>query len=169
MFKIENLKSFFKSFVYAGRGFTDTVRTQRNMRFHLCFGAYTVILGLIVSLSRLQWAAVLICCGVVIALECVNTALEAICDTVTKEFSDGIKRAKDAAAGAVLAAAAASAAVGAVIFFNREKMDRLAAFCQEQRALFVILLLTVPISLIFIFRRRKHDYKDSDDSNNRQA
>ena len=54
--------------------------------------------------------------GMVMALELVNTAVEAVVDLVTEERHPLAKIAKDTAAGAVLIAAIMAAIVGLIIF-----------------------------------------------------
>ena len=53
------------------------------------------------------------------ALEMVNTAVEAVVDLVTKERRPLAKLAKDAAAGAVLIAAIMAAIAGMIIFIPK--------------------------------------------------
>ena len=53
------------------------------------------------------------------ALEMVNTAVEAVVDLVTKERKPLAKLAKDAAAGAVLIAAIMAAIAGMIIFIPK--------------------------------------------------
>ena len=76
-----------------------------------------VIAGVLLGLSRMEWVAVVIVIGAVLAAEAVNSALEAIADFVSPEYSEAIKRIKDLAAGAVLLMAIAAAIVGGIIFF----------------------------------------------------
>ena len=54
--------------------------------------------------------------GLILSLELVNTALEAVVDLVTKEKKPLAKIAKDTAAGAVLVSAIAAAIIGCIIF-----------------------------------------------------
>ena len=54
--------------------------------------------------------------GLVMALELVNTSIEAVVDLVTEERKPLAKIAKDTAAGAVLIAAIMAAIIGCVIF-----------------------------------------------------
>ena len=54
-----------------------------------------------------------------IALEQVNTAIEAVVDLVTEEHKELARLAKDTAAGAVLVAAITAAIVGGLIFFPK--------------------------------------------------
>ena len=108
-----------KNFRWAARGFFTTVRTERNMRIHLCVAWYVLAAGLVTRIRLAEWCMVFLCFGLVLGLECVNTALEALCDKTCPERDPLIQKAKDAAAGGVLAAAACEAAAGCVIFFGQ--------------------------------------------------
>ena len=108
-----------KCFRWAARGFLAAVRTERNMRIHLCVAWYVLTGGFVTKLRPEEWCAVLLCFGLVLGLECVNTALEALCDRTCPERDPLIAKAKDAAAGGVLAGAVCAAAVGCVIFFSQ--------------------------------------------------
>ncbi len=99
------LKKFFRSFRYAGAGIGQAVTTQRNLRFHLCAAVFAHWLGVLAGLDGGKLAVISLCCGLVIGLELVNTAVEAVCDRISLEEHPLIKTAKDAAAGAVLAGA----------------------------------------------------------------
>jgi diacylglycerol kinase (ATP) len=147
-----------KSFKYAFRGIADTIRTEHNMRVHLCFAFYVIIAGFVTHISLFEWAAVLICIGAVMALECLNTAVESLCDTVSPEKSDGIRMTKDASAGAVLCAALASAFVGGIIFFNEQKIAAAIDFLKNQTLLSILIILSL-IPLCFFVRARKRERK----------
>lgn len=139
-----------KSFVWAFRGIVYCVRSQRNMRIHLCMAFYVVSAGLITKITDTQWTAVLICIGAVTALECVNTALEELCNAVHPERAPAIAHTKDAAAGAVLLAAIASAVVGGVIFFNREKISALVRFFESRPVFIIPAVLSLIIAVLFV-------------------
>lgn len=139
-----------KSFVWAFRGIVYCVRSQRNMRIHLCMAFYVVSAGLITKITDTQWTAVLICIGAVTALECVNTALEELCNALHPERAPAIAHTKDAAAGAVLLAAIASAVVGGVIFFNREKISALVRFFESRPVLVIPAVLSLIIAVLFV-------------------
>lgn len=105
-----------KAFGYAFRGIGLAFRTQAHIRIHAVAVAALVALGLWTGLAPWEWTALLICMGLVIALELINSALEALCDRVTREHDPLIGMAKDMAAGAVLVSVLFAAAVWAVIF-----------------------------------------------------
>ena len=105
-----------KSFGYAVEGIFTCIRNERNMKIHLAVAALVVIAGWILGLSITEWCICLGLFGLVMALELVNTAVEAVVDLVTTERHPLAKTAKDTAAGAVLIAAIMAAIVGLLIF-----------------------------------------------------
>lgn len=109
-------KKFFRAFSYAGAGIANSVKMERNLRFHLTAAVLAHLLGLMAELEKGELALISLCCGLVIGLELVNTGVEALCDKVSPEQDPLIKTAKDAAAGAVLAAAGFSVLVALWLF-----------------------------------------------------
>jgi len=139
-----------KSFLWAFKGIWYCIASQRNMRVHLCFAFYVAVFGFITKITAGQWAAVLICTGIVTALECLNTSIEVLCDTLHPERSDGIAHAKDASAGAVLMAAIASAAVGGVIFFRKDKISAVLALFADKPYIAAAFALSLVLAVLFI-------------------
>ena len=86
------------------------------MKIHIAVAALVVIAGWILGLSITEWCICLGLFGLVMALELVNTAVEAVVDLVTTECHPLAKIAKYTAAGAVLIAAIMAAIVGLLIF-----------------------------------------------------
>ena len=109
---------FLESFRHALEGVAATAR-GRNFRVQLAAGAATVALGAFFRSSPGEWTAVALCIGLVLGSECANTALEAAVDLASPGRHPLAKRAKDAAAGAVLLFSLASAVVGAIIYLPR--------------------------------------------------
>lgn len=108
--------SFWASFGFAGRGVWHSLRHQRNLRVHVSIGLVAVTLGWLVGLSPLGWAIVVSAMALVLALELMNTGIEAIVDLVSPTHHPLAAVAKDAAAGSVLVAAGASVIVGMFIY-----------------------------------------------------
>lgn len=101
---------------HAFDGIVDGIQNEPNMVIHYCAVVLVIVFGITLRLSRIEWSICLILCGLVIALELVNTAVEAVVDLVTKEYDEQARLAKDTAAGAVLVAAIVAAVVGGLIF-----------------------------------------------------
>ena len=107
-----------RAFADAAAGIAAASR-ERNFRIELCFGASAVVLGILLRISLAEWLAVVVCIGLVLGGECANTAMEALVDLASPDYHPLAKRAKDAAAGAVLLFSAASLAVGVAVFLPR--------------------------------------------------
>ena len=106
------------SFKYAGQGVSYAFRTQRNFRVHLVIGAIALSLSIYCQLSAVACSIISLTIALVLVLELLNTALEAIVDlTVGREFHQLAKIAKDCAAGAVLIAAIAALIIASVLLF----------------------------------------------------
>lgn len=98
--------NLFLSFKYAGQGVSYAFRTQRNFRIHVFIGLIALFLSLYFKLSAIACSIISLTIALVLVLELLNTALEAVVDlTVGREFHQLAKIAKDCAAGAVLIAA----------------------------------------------------------------
>lgn len=107
------------SFTWAFEGIVFVLRTQRNMQLHMAVGFVTLIMALVLDLSRLEILAVVGAVSLVIVAEMMNTAIEAAVDAVVSEFHPLAKTAKDVAAGAVLVAAVNAVVVAYLVFYNR--------------------------------------------------
>lgn len=104
---------------YAIAGIARTFRDQRNMRNHCIACACTILAGFALGISRMEWLAIVLAIGLVIAAELMNTAVEATVDLVTEEWRELAKVAKDAAAGAVFLSAATALVVAGIVFLPR--------------------------------------------------
>ena len=110
------MKKFFNAVLFALQGIRQFFSRDRNGKIQLVIGIIAIILGFTVSLTSYQWLLVLLCIGMVISLEMINSAIEKYCDLVTTDFHPGIKIIKDVAAGAVLVASIMSLIIGLIIF-----------------------------------------------------
>ena len=98
----------------------------------------------------------------VISLEMVNSALERICDGITKERKPWIRDAKDAAAGAVLTSAIGSVIVALVIFFGGGYLGQVQKTFAECPISWIAAILMIPIGGIVAFlpsRKQLNDKK----------
>lgn len=110
--------SLWRSFRFAMQGFRTAVRTERNIRIMLAGGVLAVTLGLVLKLDLASWAIVMVCCGVVLAAELINTAIETVVDLVSPEFHPLAGRAKDIAAAASWVLSTFVAIAGLMVYVN---------------------------------------------------
>ena len=100
-----------RSFAYAFAGIAYAWRTQKNFRIQVVLGAVALAVGAALHFSAGGFALLTLAIALVLALEVLNTALEALVDLASPQLHPLAKAAKDGAAAAVLIAAAGSVAV----------------------------------------------------------
>ncbi|QRG70540.1 diacylglycerol kinase family protein [Brevibacillus choshinensis] len=107
---------FVRSLSYAIQGIVYTVKTQRNMQIHVAAALIVLAAAWWLQIPRSDVLLVFFSIALVIALELVNTAVEAAVDLASPDWHSKAKIAKDASAGAVLIAALVSVVIGVMIF-----------------------------------------------------
>lgn len=144
------MKTFLKGFFYAGRGIWFCVRHERNFRIHLIAAAYVLFFAPYFSLSRNEWAVLLLTIASVIAAEAVNTAVEQTIDLLSPDSHPMAQAAKDASAGAVLVCAMISVFVGIALFWVPPILSALWLSITGTLWKGLLLLLSLALSLYFI-------------------
>ena len=114
-----SLQKQLKSFKYAFNGLQLLIREESNAKIHLFITVCVLIAGFVFRISGSEWIAVVLCIGLVFALESFNSAIENLVDFVSPGKHEAIKKVKDLAAGAVLVGAIASAIVGLMVFLPK--------------------------------------------------
>lgn len=104
-----------KSFGYAASGVVQA-GSERNFKVDVVAAVVVFAACALLQVPAWGWAAVAVCVGVQLAMETVNTAIEAIVDLASPDIHPLAKRAKDCAAGAALITACASVIVGLIVF-----------------------------------------------------
>ena len=107
------------SFKFGFEGIAAAAAKERNVKIHLAISFIVILFGVIFSINKYEWIAVILAIGGMISMEMMNTAIERTVDLYTKEYHPLAKQAKDIAAGAVLVFAIASVMVGLIIFLPR--------------------------------------------------
>lgn len=105
-----------KAFVYAWQGLKTLVREEHNARIHVAAAVVAVAAGFAFGISPLEWCVVLICVGLVISAEALNSAVEALADRITTDRDPFIGKAKDFGAAAVTVLAVTAVIAGIIVF-----------------------------------------------------
>lgn len=116
---MKHRSAFLAAFGFAGRGIWQALRSQRNLRVHVSVGLFVSGLAWLLNFTRIDWAFAIVAMALVLGLELVNSALEAVVDLASPDYHRLAREAKDTAAGAVLIAALASVAIGLLIYGTR--------------------------------------------------
>ena len=108
-----------QSFSHAFRGLKVSLTEEQNLRIELLLGFISVLMGIYFHLSFIEWIVLFLTIALVIGSELFNTALENIVDLASPEIHPLAKKAKDAAAAAVLISSIAAAIVGIFLFLPK--------------------------------------------------
>ena len=108
-----------RSFWNAWDGLLYSLYTQQHMRFHFFAAILVVSSAVILELTSVEMAILSVLIILVLSLEIVNTSIESAMDHVAEEIKPLVKRAKDAAAGAVLVCAFGSVIIAGYLIMPR--------------------------------------------------
>jgi undecaprenol kinase/diacylglycerol kinase (ATP) len=114
-----NTHSLSQAFYCAFKGLQNFFFHERNGKIQLFIGCITVAAAFILHISSLEWVAILLCIGLVLSLEMLNSAIEKLCDLIHKDFHPVIKIVKDVSAASVLWSSIISAAIASIIFIPK--------------------------------------------------
>ena len=112
---LKHANAFIGSFRYAAEG-VAAAWGERNFKVDCIFAVIAIILCVLLRVPLWGWAVVTVCIGVQLALETVNTAIEAVVDLASPQLQPLAKRAKDCAAGAALITACVSIAIACIVY-----------------------------------------------------
>ncbi len=149
------MRKFLRGFAYAAAGIAHCLK-ERNFRVHLCAVCFVSWFALkFYELSRAEWAALLLTFAAVLSAEAVNTSIERLCDKVSNERSELIRRSKDCAAGAVLILAIFAVGIGIVLFWDAERFAAVGEYFTSAPLRFLWLGLAVIAAAAFVFLPEK--------------
>ena len=83
-------------------GLWTAFKEEKSLWAYLGLLPILIGVGIWVKLTFLAWALVIIICFLVLAIEVINTALEATVDSISFQYNIKVKKIKDIAAGATL-------------------------------------------------------------------
>jgi len=109
-------RNYFESQKYAIQGIRLIIRNERNFRIQLVAAIGSVVAGFLFHISHQEWVALFVVIALVLVAESFNSVVEAICDTITRDYRINVKYAKDVSAGAVFVSACVSLVAGVIIF-----------------------------------------------------
>lgn len=109
-------RNYFESQKFALQGIRLIIVNERNFRTQLVVAVIAVIGGLLLQITHQDWVALFVVIALVLVAEAFNSVVEAICDTISRDYRINIKYAKDVSAGAVFVSAAVSLLAGIIIF-----------------------------------------------------
>jgi diacylglycerol kinase (ATP) len=116
---IQFIKGRLKGCVYAFKGGILLLKTEASIQVQFVIAMLTIIAGFYFHISTTEWILQIICIGLVMTAEGLNTAIEGIADFIHPDFHSKIGRIKDIAAGAVGIAALIAVVVACIIYIPK--------------------------------------------------
>ena len=109
--KVYGYKRFLKSLKYSIDGLTYAYRYEQSL-----WTLFAIILGLIFDIKFSEWAIIFIALGSILALELINTAIEAAVDLTTTDIHPLAKIAKDCGSAASFMMSIVSIVISLFVF-----------------------------------------------------
>ncbi|MBK5720526.1 diacylglycerol kinase family protein [Dysgonomonas sp. Marseille-P4677] len=114
-----SIKDRLLTFKHISNGFRVLWKEEHNARIHIITSIVVIILSFVLKLSFMEWLIILVLITLVLSLEIINSAIENICDYISPEWHQSIKKIKDLSASAVFLAAIVSVICGIIIFLPK--------------------------------------------------
>lgn len=113
------MKRHFLSFKNAFNGLILAFKTQPNYKIHLFLTVLALFGAWFLKISYFEFLIIILFISLGLAIEMVNTAVEATCDAIDKNHREDIRIAKDVSAAAMLVFSIGALVVACVIFIPR--------------------------------------------------
>ena len=116
---MHKINKFFFSLKCAINGIKTVFKEEQNFKTEAFLGVVALLLGLILSITKIEMVIVIFCIIIVLTGEIVNTAIEDLCNKVEPHHDKTIGKIKDIMAGFVLIASIGSIVIGLIIFLPK--------------------------------------------------
>lgn len=120
------------------------------MRFHTAVMLYVLAFSPFFTLSKTQYAILIITISSVISAEMLNTAAEELADLSAADYNPLARAAKDIAAGAVLVCAFFSVVVGVIILWQPDAFVRIFRFFMDRLWLLAATLVVTALIVVYV-------------------
>ncbi|MGB5189973.1 diacylglycerol kinase family protein [Robiginitalea sp.] len=113
------LRNRVRSIGYAAKGAWILLKSEASIQVQFAVALVVCAAGWYYHISPMEWIVQLLAIGMVMGLEAINTAIEALSDYVQPERDSRIGHIKDISAGAVLIGAVAAGIAGLIIYLPK--------------------------------------------------
>ena len=114
-----SIKARIKSVKTAINGIMIVAKEEHNAWLHIIATLLIIVIASRLNITAIEGSLLIFAIGLVWTCEAFNSAIEALADEVSGEYSAGIKKTKDIAAGAVLISSLTALAIGLLILLPK--------------------------------------------------
>ena len=101
---------------YSVNGIFSYAKEGKSIVIYIFCSIIEIILGFVYHVNGLEWILIICILGFILSIELINTAIEKVCDAVTKEYNPLIKIAKDCGSGATFVVFIVAIILNIIIF-----------------------------------------------------
>lgn len=112
-------KSIFQTIKNSLNGIKCYAKDGKSILLYLFGVIIETIMGFVYNINGLEWILIICILGFILAIELINTAIEATCDAISKEYSPLIKIAKDCGSGATFILCIVAIILNIIIFLPK--------------------------------------------------
>lgn len=109
----------FKTIKNSINGFKSYAKEGKSIVIYLIGVILEIIMGFVYNINGLEWILIICILGVILSVELINTALEATCDAITKEYNEFVKIAKDCGSAATFVVFTVAIILNIIIFLPK--------------------------------------------------
>lgn len=114
-----NPKSVMNIIKYSLDGIMAYAKDGKSIIIYVFGSLLEILCGFIFHINGLEWILIICMLGIILAVELLNTAIEAVCDAVTKNFNPYIKVAKDCGSAATFVIFIVILILNIIIFYPK--------------------------------------------------
>lgn len=114
-----NPKSVMNIIKYSIDGIKAYAKDGKSIIIYIFGSLLEILCGFIFNINGLEWILIICMLGIILAVELLNTAIEAVCDAVTKSFNPYIKVAKDCGSAATFVIFIVMLILNIIIFYPK--------------------------------------------------
>jgi len=107
-----------QSFLCAIRGIFWAIGNDRNTKIHLVVGTITLLIAVLLRITRIELMIIAIISFLVISLELFNNCIERLIDVISPNHSSELGKIKDVLSGIVLTVDFLAVIIGLLIFYK---------------------------------------------------
>ena len=100
-------------------GISSYAKDGKSFIIYVFCSLIEIIAGFAFDVNGLEWILIISMLGIILAIELLNTAIEATCDAITKEFNPYIKVAKDCGSAATFVIFIVTVILNIIIFLPK--------------------------------------------------
>ena len=100
-------------------GISSYAKDGKSFIIYVFCSLIEIIAGFAFNVYGLEWILIISMLGIILAIELLNTAIEATCDAITKEFNPYIKVAKDCGSAATFVIFIVTVILNIIIFLPK--------------------------------------------------